>query len=178
MDAGILEKRVSVEEYLSNPAYEHHEYVNGEVIERSMGSKKHSRIIARCCRKLDEWLDSNPGGYVGADLHCRLHRSGDLRYRLPDVVYHSRNDEETYLTGAPDLAVEVRSPDDAISDQLKKFDEYFANGCKLGWLFIPEEESIWALAPGEPLKVFSKTDTLTGFELLPGFSSPVSFFFE
>jgi Uma2 family endonuclease len=178
MGAGILEKKISVEEYLSNPAYEHHEYVDGEVVERNVGTTKHGSVASRCVFKLIEWMLSHPGGLVSVEQHCRLSDGVGYCYRVPDVAYISHHTNEPFIQGAPDFAVEVRSPKDAISDQLKKFDEYFANGCKLGWLFIPEEEAVWVLAPGEPLKVFSKFDTLTGFELLPEFSSPVSFFFE
>jgi len=56
--AGI--KTVTIEEYLSNPAYEHCEYVDGEVVELNVGTNPHFRITAKCCRKLDEYLDRNP----------------------------------------------------------------------------------------------------------------------
>ena len=62
---------VSVEEYLSNPAYEHCEYIDGQPVEINLGHKKHGRIQLRCGRRLDEYFDSRPG-YVGTEIHCRL----------------------------------------------------------------------------------------------------------
>jgi Uma2 family endonuclease len=61
-------KPVSIEEYLSNPAYEHSEYVNGEVVPLNAGTKSHSRIQGKCFRKLDEYFDSHPGAYAGPDM--------------------------------------------------------------------------------------------------------------
>ncbi|MGI8990518.1 MAG: Uma2 family endonuclease [Bryobacteraceae bacterium] len=43
---------------------------------------------------------------------------------------------------APDFVIEIRSPQNRIADQKRKLDDYFANGCRLAWLVIPEERSV------------------------------------
>ena len=60
MSRPVSAKAVSVDEYLANPAYEHHEYVAGGIVERNLGSIKHSRLQTRCGRKLDEYFESGP----------------------------------------------------------------------------------------------------------------------
>ena len=34
------------------------------------------------------------------------------------------------------------SPQDSVSHQIAKFGDYFATGCKLGWLLLPEEKAV------------------------------------
>ena len=46
---------VTVEDYLSNSAYEHFEYVDGHLVELNVGAKPHARIQSKCSRKLG-WL--------------------------------------------------------------------------------------------------------------------------
>ena len=178
---GVLTSgQVSVEEYLSNPAYEHCEYVGGRPMELYVGHKKHVRIQGRCFRKLDEYFDNRPGGYVGTELHCRVKIGGELHFRLPDVsvVLGGRFSEDGYLEGAPDLAVEILSPEDTISQQMRKIEEYFANGTKLAWLILPPERSVLVLVPGSPLRTVVSGENLTGGDLLPDLNFPVDYLFS
>ena len=176
----VIASQVSIGEYLSNPAYEHCEYVDGQVIELHVGNKKHARIQIRCARKLDEYFDRRPdGGYVGAELHCRLTIGNETRFRLPDicVVIGQRFSADGYLEGGPDLAVEVRSPDDSIAAQMRKIEDYFANGTRLAWLILPEERTVLVLTPDGAPRTLVSGNNLTGGELLPGLEFPVDFLF-
>ena len=170
---------LSVEEYLSNPAFEHYEYVDGQPVELHVGHQKHARIQGRCFRKFDEYFDAHPGGYTGTELHCRLNIRGEVHFRLPDVavVLGNRFTPDGYLDGAPDLAVEVLSPDDTIAEQMRKFDDYFANGTKLGWLILPEEKSVLILLPSAAARAVVSGETLTGGDLLPDLAFPADYLF-
>jgi Uma2 family endonuclease len=167
---------VSLEEYLGNPAdYEHCEWVDGRVEHLNVGSKKHSRIQSVASKYLVDYFLERPIGYVGSELHCRLQIGGRTRYRLPDlaVVLGDENPDEPYLDRAPDLAIEIRSPEDSITWLLKKAGEYLAHGCKLFWLVIPEEESVWVVTAGGKLEAFVKDETVSGGDVLPGFQLAV-----
>jgi len=101
-------------------------------------------------------------------LHCRLTIAGRTWFRLPDVCLVVGRFEGAYLERAPDLCVEIRSPQDSVSDQIAKFGDYFANGCKLGWLILPEEQSVLIFTPGAPApRVARIEDALDGGDLLP-----------
>jgi Uma2 family endonuclease len=169
---------ISVEEYLSNPAFEHCEYVDGQPVELHVGHKDHARTKARCAAKLDEHFDTHPG-WVGTGLHCQLTIRGEVRFRLPDVavVLGDRFTPDGYLDGAPDLAVEVRSPGDRLAEQMRKFDDYFANGTKLGWLVLPEEKSVLILLPNAAPQTVVSGETLTGGDLLPDLAFPADYLF-
>ena len=176
MSASAVPSTVSLEEYLGNPAeYEHCEWVDGEAIPLGVGTGTHSWLQARFARRFDEYFDRLPSGYVGTELHCKLTIGGQPRYRLPDVaVVLGERPQDSYLERAPDLAVEIRSPDDSITGLLKKAGEYFANGAKLVWIVVPEEESVWVLTSGGRLDALVKGDSLDGIDVLPGFKLEVA----
>jgi Uma2 family endonuclease len=176
MGALVETVRISEQEYLSSPAYRHCEYVDGFPVQLNVGSKTHSRIQIKIGRRLDEYFDSHPGGYVGTELHCRLTVRGATRYRLPDVAVVLRPDErpfDRYLEGAPDLVVEIRSPEDPVSGLVRKMDDYFANGTKLAWLILPEEQSVMIFTPDRPVRTAMRGEKLDAGELLPGLEVPV-----
>jgi Uma2 family endonuclease len=174
--AGI--QSVTIEEYLSNPAYEHCEYVDGEVVGLNVGTDSHSKITIKCGRRLDEYLDNHPIGSVHAEMHCRLMIGGRTRFRLPDVCLVVGPFTGPYLERAPDLCVEIRSPDDSVSGQIAKFSDYFASGCKLGWLILPEEKAVLVLSPGAAApRVARAGDVLDGGGIFPDLQIPVASLF-
>jgi len=166
---------VSLEDYLGNPSeYEHCEWVDGRVEPLNLGTGTHSWLQIRIGRRIDEYFDNNPLGFAGAEHHCKLIIGGRPRYRLPDVaVVLGKLPGDTYLDRAPDLAVEIRSPEDSITWLLKKAGEYFANGAKLVWIVVPDEESVWVLTAGGRLEAKVKGESIVGGEVLPGFSLAV-----
>jgi Uma2 family endonuclease len=166
---------ITVEEYLSNPEYQHCEYVNGEVVPLNVGTKSHSTIQFNCALALRPYLLAHPGGWGATELHCRLNIRGRIRYRLPDVAIILRpKTDDPYLDGAPDLAIEIRSPEDSFIFLVDKSADYFANGAKLVWLILPEEQSVIVLGPNGPPHTVKSGETLTAPDLLPGLEIPVS----
>ena len=171
-------RSVSIEEYLSDPVYEHSEYVDGEVRKLKVGTRFHARIQGRCFRKLDEYFDAGPGNYVGTELHCRLGIGGKVRFRLPDLAVVLGGFSEDYLDRGPDLAVEIRSPEDSIASQLRKIDDYFLNGTKLAWLILPEEQSVLVIRPDGVVGTVVAGEILDGGDLLPELRIPVADLFS
>lgn len=170
MTGRVATGRVSVEQYLSDPAVERLEYVDGELVQRRVGGKKHGRIQVRLGRKLDEYLESNPLGYVAAGLRVRLGSGSGIEFRLPDlaVVIGDTSPAADFLDRAPDLVIEIRSPDDSIAELPGKMDLYFAHGARLGWIVLPEEASVLVVAPGGVVHGLRRGEVLEGGELLPG----------
>ena len=179
MGGFVTTSAVSVDEYLTNPAFEHHEYVNGEVVALNVGTRQHARIQMKCAYEMTSYLKSHPDADGGTELHCRLMINGEIRFRLPDValVLNGTSPEARYLEGAPDLVIEIRSPEDTIASLFRKMTDYFANGAKLGWIILPEEESVFVLSPSDPVRTFAINETLEGGDAIPGLSIPVSSLF-
>ena len=166
---------ITEEQYLTDPEFEHSEFVDGIIVERNVGAKPHSRIQANCCGFLWTYLRANKIGYVVTELTCRLKMRGRNRFRLPDVavVLGDKSAEQRFLERSPELVIEVRSPDDSLTSQLRKMSEYFENGCRLAWLVLPEETSVLILARGAEPRTAAAGEILDGGDVLPGLAIPV-----
>ena len=70
------------------------------------------------------------------------------------------------------------SPDDRWSEVTQKLREYFSIGVRLVWVADPATRTVYAYRSLTDVREFSETATLTGDDVLPGFSVPVSALFE
>lgn len=85
---------------------------------------------------------------------------------------------EGHCTVAPDLVVEVISPNDRFYDVERKIEEWLAAGVRVVWIINPETKTVRILrATGSDVRLH-QSDTLTCEELLPGFSCPVADLFR
>ncbi len=83
-----------------------------------------------------------------------------------------------WVKGAPDLAVEIFSPEDSVRQLMRKVKQYFAAGCHTVWIVYPETQEVQALEATGSDRLLTGDDTLEAPELLPGFSVQISEFFE
>jgi Uma2 family endonuclease len=153
-----------------------YELVRGELFE-VVTAFRHGRITGRIFRLVDEWNDRAKVGEAATDAGFHLERNPDT-VRGPDVSFVRRGrltKEQTrrgYPDIAPDVAFEVRSPNDTWADLVRKADEYLAKGTQLVVLVEPDEFAEVRRAGAEPRKL-SLDDVLDGGDALPGFSCRV-----
>ena len=104
--------------------------------------------------------------------------------RAPDAMFVSNErvaqigDPVQFLDVAPDLAVEVLSPDDADADTQEKIEEYLRAGVRMVWIVDPDRRTVSIHRPSSGRALLGQDGTLTGEDVLPGFSIPVSTIFE
>ena len=79
---------------------------------------------------------------------------------------------------SPDLAIEVRSPHDRMKPLIAKAVEYLDAGVLVVVLLFPETNSAAIHRKNAAPVALAATDTLELPDILPGFSVPVSAFFE
>ncbi len=99
--------------------------------------------------------------------------------RGADVVFisnerYAQQQSEGYLDVAPDLVVEVISPEDRWSGVMKKLEEYFDIGVRLVWVVDPGTRRVYAYRSLTDVRHFTESDTLPGDDVLPGFSLPIA----
>jgi Uma2 family endonuclease len=75
-----------------------------------------------------------------------------------------------FIPGAPDLAVEVRSPGQTLPELGRKASAYLAAGCRLVWLVDPAPRQVLVHQPGVAPLAVTEGETLSGGDVLPGFS--------
>ena len=150
------------------------EYVDGEVIVHSPVRIRHSELaifLASIMKLVAEQGDA--GVVLGPEVQTRL-RPG-LR-RIPDVMFIARERAhivlETRIDGAPDLAIEIVSPDSVERDWQKKYLEYQGAGVREYWIVDPHYQQIRVYILGVN-GLYKDLDVVEGWlrsMVLPGFA--------
>jgi Uma2 family endonuclease len=99
--------------------------------------------------------------------------------RVPDVAFVSAarvppTGWARFFPGPPDLAVEILSPSDRASEVLAKLQDWLKSGCQAVWLLDPQSRTIAVHRSGREVLVLDESETLSGGDLLPGFSVVVA----
>lgn len=155
------------------------ELVAGEVIELAPGSVEHGRVALRAAFPLQTFLREHPlGELYGNDTGFLLSRNPDT-VRGPDIAFVRRErltspPREGYFPGAPDLAVEVVSPNDLAQEVERKVQEYLAAGTAMVWVLYPEIKHLVVYRPDGHARVLGERDTVEGADVLPGWACNVS----
>ena len=116
-------------------------------------------------------LREDPDTVLGPDVSFNL--DSKARLALP---------ESGFVSGSPDIAVEVVSPSNSAAEMERKVREYIEAGSRRVWLVYPP-------MPATPRRVivhrsdgttitYTGDDTITDEELLPGFSLPLAEIFD
>lgn len=150
---------------------------NGEIVEMAGSSSLNSMTALLIARKIVDFIvPRNLGFITGTDSGYKL---ASKRARQPDVGYISKVrgvklSPQSGFKVAPDLAVEVVSPDE---DILRKAREYFESGTQRVWAVYAEDKEILVMqleTNGEiRITTYTVNDVLTGDPVLPGFSVQV-----
>jgi Uma2 family endonuclease len=77
----------------------------------------------------------------------------------------------------PDLAVEVLSPNDSLTEVGRKIGEFLQCGVPIVWLVDPVRKTVTAYRSLSEIQQYSSEDWITAEPILPGFSCMVSRFF-
>lgn len=157
-----------------------HELVNGELVEMPRPGPLHGLIAARICRRLAEHADRH-GDAVMVEAGFVLDVPGDPeRVRGPDVsyVYRDRLPDgrvpEKFIRGAPDVAVEVLSPDDNPVEIQQKVRDYLDAGTRLVWVVAPRPKTATVYRADGSARLLREHEALEGEHVLPELSIPLA----
>src|SRR5919106_2384603 len=122
-----------------------YEIVAGQPEEKIMGGARHGGVGARLIVRLGSHVETYQlGGIYGPDTTFQIGEN----HRIPDVAFVSAarlpaaGEPEVIWPMAPDLAVEIISPDDLYERVISKVEEYLAGGVQQVWLISPEHKTI------------------------------------
>lgn len=158
------------------------ELVDGVLVEKAMGQRE-GFLAATLIGFLWTFLRAHKLGVVGApDTLMRLQPGQD---RLPDVSFTAWEnlptaDAHMQRVGryAPDLAVEILSPNNTRKEIERKRREYFTAGTKLVWIVDPDARAVAVFTDPNTHTVLTEADTLDGGTVLPGFILPLADLFN
>src|SRR3972149_9666738 len=160
------------------------ELIEGRIVPMSPTGYAHARCEVRFGRYLDAFVSQNRlGQVIGGEVGIYTHRNPDT-VRAADVAFISneryarQKKAAGFLEVAPELIVEILSPDDRWSEVTTKLHESFSIGVRLVWITDPNAKIVYAYRSLTDMREFQESDTLTGDAVLPGFSLPVASLFE
>lgn len=153
------------------------ELVDGVLVEKDMAYYE-SRVAGLIFHFIEDYLEEHDEGIVaGADGMMRL---APGLVRIPDVSFISwkrlpnrRVPRGPFARLGPDLAVEVLSEANTEKEMQRKLREYFTAGAQLVWLVDPEARTVAVYTDPDDCTVLQERQTLTGADLLPGFTLPL-----
>src|ERR1700732_2992826 len=104
------------------------DYVDGEIIERHLGSTRHFKTQERMLEVFRSLIQSH-SLFAYSEVTLKISPS---RYRVADVAVFAGdvNDEEDHPTEPPAFTIEIVSKDDRLVQILEKLAEYHAWGVK------------------------------------------------
>ncbi len=163
--------------HLHDPPWRH-ELVRGHLQTMSPAGSWHGDITSRLHRLLANPVhDHRVGKVYAAETGFLLARGPDT-VLAPDIAFVQQcrvpaSRSRGFFVGAPDLAVEVRSPADTRRALRQKARCWLDHGVRLVWLVDPERASVTAWPCGGSASDLTAQDVLTGGDVLPGFAVPV-----
>ncbi|MGI9860894.1 Uma2 family endonuclease [Moorella naiadis] len=118
------------------------EWEDGEVLLLTPAATKHQRVSLFLSSYIANYVLLKKQGQVfTAPFLVRLPEPV-RRGREPDIIFikqeHVGRLQDTYLDGAPDLIIEITSPESLSRDRGEKFKEYEAAGVPEYWLVDPD----------------------------------------
>jgi Uma2 family endonuclease len=161
-----------------------HELVYGELRTMAPAGSEHGHVASNLHGSLFLHLQTRPlGRLFAAETGFLLTRDPDL-VRAPDVAFVRQERVDAagrvrgYWPGAPDLAVEVVSPNDRPADIDEKVRTWLAYGTLMVIVVYPDERRVRIHERGQPPRELSEADTLDGGIVVPGWTTPVRQLFE
>lgn len=162
------------------------ELVRGRLVLREPASFYHGVVAGRVLMRIGAWLESDRlargapeplGDLLAADTGFALTRDPDT-VRAPDLAFVYAERRPTTSRGfpelAPDVAVEVRSPNDRVGEVLAKVGDWLSAGTALVWVIDPDRRAAQEFRPDGSIRLIAASDDLTGDPVLPGLRLPLS----
>ena len=160
------------------------ELVDGELVERIM-SELSSYVGGTIYLRLRVYCDEHGLGWVyPADAGYQCFPDMPNKVRKPDVSFISRErrpdgpSERGFARIAPDLAVEVISPNERATEVEIKIQEYLDAGVPLVWRVNPEAKLVSVHRADGADSRLGVDDELSGEDVIPGFRMKVDELFD
>jgi Uma2 family endonuclease len=170
--------------------FEHLEIVDGEWVGLSseedeyVGGEEHGTIEFRLLLAIGNYVVEHKLGrvYPGDTDFVLQGTPQNIKFkRRPDVSFVSEKrvkKTKGYIYASPDLAIEVISPTERPGPILKKLSEYLTYNVKQVWHVYPAKQEVIVYLPDGSSQTHKSGDTLTGGDVLPGFSLAVADLFK
>jgi Uma2 family endonuclease len=149
----------------------------------SLPGGQHGEVALEIGRLIGNHVEAaHLGNTYAAGTRCILERDPDT-VRAADVAVMRRErlaeitNPEKHIPFAPDLAVEVLSPDDRDDEVEEKVQLWLSAGSQIVWVVDPDARIVVVYRPGAEPVTLREDEEIDACEVLPGFRCRVSDFF-
>ena len=162
------------------------ELIHGEVVVMDPAGLWHGGRGARITRFLDIYAEETGLGVATTDTGYYVD-SDEWTLLVPDVGFVRMErlddpDSQKMVADFPDLAVEIKSPNDTYAAMERKAELYLQRGTQLVWLVYPDRRGVDVCRldeDGEMQRAFiNEHGALSGEDVLPGFTLELSRLFS
>ncbi|MCE9561605.1 MAG: Uma2 family endonuclease [Planctomycetes bacterium] len=167
------------EDLLAMPDGDRYELIDGMPKEKPMGAES-DEVAMSAGSLIRAFVKANRLGHVyGSQTGFQCFPKDSKAVRMPDTSYVATgrlpNDRtpEGYIKIAPDLAVEVISPNETYEEVEAKVKEYRSAGVKLIWVVSPKSRTVLIRRLDGTCAEVDEAGTLSGEDVIPGFACPV-----
>jgi Uma2 family endonuclease len=155
------------------------ELVKGELREMPPAGIEHGAISMNAGTALAQFVKAHHLGVVLAAETGFIVARGPDTVRGPDVGFIAQARippsglPKGVFPAAPDLAIEVLSPGDTVEEVEEKVGDWLAGGTRLVWVVNPRRRTVTVHRQGPQITVLLENDTVTGEDVVPGFTCQV-----
>ncbi len=177
----VRRKPVTAEELLRTPDDGlRRELVRGEVRTMAPAGNVHGRIAINVSMTLDQYVRTYDHGVVFAvETGFKIAVNPDT-VRAPDAAFVRRGrveavgEVEGYWPEAPDLAVEVVSPEDRFAEVQEKVADWLAAGTPMILVVNPRARTVVVRLSEKEARILSEEEVLDGGQVVPGWTLSVA----
>lgn len=183
MTSPTSEKLLTAEEFarLPEPDAGKLELVRGRVVHRMPVGEEHGEVSLNIGAAVRSFVRQHGLGGAGVETGHTVERGPDSVF-APDVYWTRRQEGSErpargFRERGPDLAVEVKSPNDTEPEVAAKVATYLETGSERVWVVRPSERTVTVHRPDHSATVLREGDVLAsddaGFPI-EGFALPVA----
>ena len=157
-----------------------YELVQGELRQMALAGRQHGRIAANFIGSLIVFVKEHDLGEVHSSETGFIIDTAPDTVRAPDVSFVSREraeataEERGFFPGAPDLAVEVISPNDRYSEIEEKVSDWLRAGTQMVVVIDPHQRTATVYRAPDDICILTEGDMLDGGDVVPGWQMPLA----
>jgi Uma2 family endonuclease len=156
-----------------------YEVVSGELVMSPKNNFQHGDICGELLMRLRTFAKASKLGLVcdsstGFWMNNRNCRAPDVSFISKARLAGLKKPSAEFFRGAPDLAVEVLSPNNSRREMEERLRDFFESGAQLAWIIDPETESAEICRSMTDRRLLGPGGELDGENVLPGFRCKLS----
>ncbi len=177
----LTERLMTVDDLLNATADGYrYELIRGELVKRMSAGFEHGTCSGNITISMGAYAQAHGLGRILVAEPTFLLATDPDHARIPDVAFvsaerlHLIEDRARAFPAAPDLAVEVISPTDRLTQVREKVADWLAHGVRMVIVVNPRNRAVEVHRPQRDVVTLTEADTIDGGDVVPGWRMRVA----